>query len=124
MRKTLSLLLAILIFIAGCAGHEPNPIAAYMPGDEKKSCQLLKAEMSQIQTEISTKQQEKSTKDFWNVAEFVSGFFLIIPWFFMDVKGAEKVEADALKVRNKRLMLIAAEKGCNLSGIEAVETGK
>jgi hypothetical protein len=120
MKKVICLLLCVLIFVAGCAGHEPNPIAAYIPGDENKSCKMLKAEIAQIQTEISTKQQEKSTKDFWNVAEFVGGFFLIIPWFFMDVKGAEKVEAQALKTRAKRLTLIAAEKGCDLTATEVI----
>jgi len=82
---------------------------------------MLKAEISQIQTEIRTKQQQKETKDFWNVAELIGGFFIIIPWFFMDVKGAEKAEAEALKTRRNRLMLIATEKGCNLTGIETVD---
>jgi len=120
MRSVTCVVLIFSVFFAGCAGHEPNPIAAYIPGDEDKSCKMLKAEISQIQTEVATKQQEKSTKDFWNVAEFVGGFLLIIPWFFMDVKGAEEVEAKALKTRAKRLTLIATEKNCDLSGIETI----
>jgi len=121
MRKCICSLLVFCIFFVGCAGHEPNPIASYIPGDENKSCKMLKAEISQIQTEIRTKQQQKETKDFWNVAELIGGFFIIIPWFFMDVKGAEKAEAEALKTRRNRLMLIATEKGCNLTGIETVD---
>lgn len=74
--------------------------------------------MSQIETEIDTKQQQKETKDIWNVVFFVTGFLVIVPWFFMDVKGAEKTEAEALKRRHKRLRLIAADKGCVMTGVE------
>jgi len=120
MKELICVTLSFTILFAGCAGHEPNPIAAYMPGDEGKSCKMLKAEIAQLETEIDVKCQQKETKDFWNVAELVGGFILIVPWFFMDVKGAEKVEAEALKTRVNRLMLIAGEKDCDLTGIEVV----
>lgn len=92
-----------------------------IPGDESKSCRLLKAEIAQIEAEVITKQNQKSTKDFWNTAEFIGGFFLIIPWFFMDVKGAEQAEAEALKIRANRLAMIAADKNCDLTGVKDME---
>ena len=39
--------------------------------------------------------------------------FLIVPWFFMDLKGKEAVETEALERRNAALRRIAFVKGCN-----------
>jgi len=52
MKKLLCILLAVSVFYTGCAGREANPIPAYLPGDENRSCQALKAEMAQIQADM------------------------------------------------------------------------
>ena len=39
--------------------------------------------------------------------------FLIAPWFFMDLKGKEAGETEALERRNAALRRIAFVKGCN-----------
>lgn len=48
------------------------------------------------------------TNTLWAVA----GVFLIVPFFFMDLKDAEKVEYEAMKTRRDRLLVYAAEKNC------------
>lgn len=106
------LIVAITIVGTGCAGTEPNPIATYLPGDENKSCSSLKAEIANIGKQILRKQSKKKEKDAGNVLWFVSGFFLIVPWFFMDLKDVEKTEIDALQQRKDALLVIAAEKDC------------
>ena len=61
MKKLMCVLLIGVIFIAGtgCAGSDPNPIAVYLPGDENKSCTALKAEIANIDKQITRKQQQK-----------------------------------------------------------------
>ena len=83
---------AMVLVLSGCAGSAPNAVLSYQPGDEKRSCTSLKAEIGQ------------------NVALGITGIFLIVPWFFMDVKGKEAVELSALRHRNRNLRQFAANK--------------
>lgn len=97
--------------IAGCAGREANPVSEYQYGDEQKSCERLRAEMSDINAEIAALLPE-TDKTGENVALGVAGAFLLVPWFFMDFSEAEKIEVDALRRRHNNLVRIAAEKEC------------
>ncbi len=118
MRKLLCLVLAVSVFYTGCAGREANPIPAYLPGDENKSCASLNAEMALMQSEMQRllpKTNKVATNTLWAVA----GVFLIVPFFFMDLKEAEKIEYDAFRARYNRLLIIASEKNCDLSGMSA-----
>lgn len=110
--KLLCVLLSYTIFIAGCGGHSPVPVDRYMPGDENKSCNSLYSEMAQLDQEIVLKNNEKDGRDTWNIILFVTGFLVIVPWFFMDVKGAQEVELSALQARKKALMNIFNDKDC------------
>jgi len=42
-----------------------------------------------------------------------------VPYFFIDMKDAEKIEYEAFRRRHNRLLLIAKEKNCDLSDITA-----
>ena len=114
MKNVICVLLIVSITIVGtgCAGTAPNPIATYLPGDENKSCSSLKAEVANIDKQVLRKQSKKKSKDAGNVLLFVSGFLLLVPWFFIDVKGAEEAEIEALQQRKDALLVIAAEKDC------------
>ena len=113
MKKLVCALLICSILLASCAGQEANPIAIYIPGDENKSCNALKAEIANIDKQITRKQAQKKTKEGGNILWFLGGFLLIVPWFFMDVKDSEKIEIDALQQRKDALLVIAADKNCN-----------
>ena len=118
MKKLICLLLACSVFFAGCAGREANPIAIYLPGDENRSCEGLKAEVAQLQADMQRllpKTNKRVTNTLWATA----GVFLIVPFFFMDLKGAEKIEFDAMRRRHNRLLIYAAEKGCDMTGVRA-----
>ena len=52
MKQVICVLLIVAIVCVGCAGTDPNPIAAYLPGDENKSCSALKAEIANIDKQI------------------------------------------------------------------------
>lgn len=113
MKKLVCVLLICSIVLASCAGQEANPVAVYRPGDENKSCNVLKAEIANIDKQIKIKKAKKSSKDWSNAAWFIGGFLLIVPWFFMDLKNAEQTEIDALQQRKDALHVIAADKNCN-----------
>ena len=116
MRKPVCLTLAFAVLFAGCAGREANPIPAYLPGDETRSCSALKAEIAQLQSDMA-RMLPKTDKTGKNVALGAAGLFLIVPWFFMDFKGTEKIEFDAMRTRHNRLLIIAAERNCDMTGI-------
>jgi hypothetical protein len=113
MKKSLCLVLCVSIFIAGCGGQTANPVDRYISGDEGKSCNSLFAEMAQIDTEIREKKADKDHRDTMNIVCFVTGLFIIVPFFFMDVKGSQEVEIDALTARKKALMNIYNDKNCS-----------
>ena len=45
----------------------------------------------------------------------ITGLFVIIPFFFMDLKNGDKVELQAYRQRYNSLTLLAAKKGCVIS---------
>src|SRR3972149_7988875 len=112
-KKLLTTLLIINLFWLGCGGREAHPMAAYQPGDQKRSCEGLRLEIAQLDADIAAK-IPKANKTGKNVVLGILGFFLIIPWFFMDPKNADKTELEAMQVRRSRLVLIAGEKDCDL----------
>jgi hypothetical protein len=118
MKNMICILLCFLIFLGGCAGREANPVKMYYPGDEKRGCQSLIAEMAQIQKEMDIL-RPKTNKFASNALWATAGVFVIFPFFFMDMKDAEKIEYDAYARRYNRLLIMAAEKDCNMAGVSS-----
>jgi hypothetical protein len=106
LKRIISLSCCLLI-LAACAGRTPNPVSEYQYGDEKKSCERLRAEISTINTDIATLLPDVD-KTGQNVALGVVGLWLIVPWFFMDFSEAEQVEINALRRRHNNLVAIAS----------------
>lgn len=113
MKKRICAGVAFMFFASGCAGSGPNPVARYSPEDEKRNCASLKAELKANEKEVAKKTAEQTNKTNQNLILGASGVFLIAPWFFMDLKGKEAGEIEALERRNAALRRIAAAKGCN-----------
>ncbi|MEQ8319314.1 MAG: hypothetical protein RH946_03550 [Rhodospirillales bacterium] len=112
--RTSILLVLCLILISACAGRTANPVSEYQYGDEKKSCERLRAEIADINAEIAALLPE-TDKTGENVALGVAGAFLLVPWFFMDFSEAEQIEVNALRRRHNNLVAISAEKDCGFS---------
>lgn len=106
IRKTVCLMLLVFALIGGCAGREANPVDRFIPGDENRSCNSLKAELASNENEIIIKLKKDASKFWTNTL-----WFFITP-LAMDTKGAEKTEAHALQQRNRALRIIIAEKNC------------
>ena len=116
MDKFLCTSLSIMIFIAGCGGRQPNPISTYMPNDEKRSCDALATEMKHVHDEIENI-LPKTSKFSSNALCVAGGCLVIVPFFFMNLKEAEKVEFEAYRRRYNHLLVLAVEKDCDLKGM-------
>ncbi|MCX2982880.1 SHOCT domain-containing protein [Halieaceae bacterium IMCC14734] len=98
------------------------PVASYKLGDDEMSCQELKAELAYINAQVAELVPE-TKKTGKNVALGVAGWFLIVPWFFMDLSDAEKVEIQAYQERYMALEKLYIRNGCTNAGQEnGVET--
>ena len=118
MKALGTLLVIINVFLSGCAGREPNPVSCYAPGDEKLSCESLKQEISLLQSNMLAL-LPKTDKSFTNTLWGAGGAMFYVPYLFIDMKDAERIEYEAFRRRHNRLLLIAGEKGCCLEGIKA-----
>ena len=109
--------------VTSCGGRAANPVMIQQYGDHKKSCKALEMEMTNIQGEISNlvPQTEKTGK---NVALGVTGFFLIVPLFFMDLSQSEQIEVNALRQRYNSLAVIATDKNCDFDAQQIPEFTK
>ena len=119
MKKLMCVLLCVGMLLAGCGGRQANPVQVYVPGDERRACDSLQTEMAQIEQEIATKKRKQNNTTATNVVLGITGFFVLVPWFFMDLKDAEGTEIEALQQRNKRLSSLAVEKGCDFFAVAA-----
>ncbi len=112
MKKT-ALFVSLIgcIFYFGCSGRTPNPVPAYMPGDDALSCEELKIEMANVKREIALKPakiKEREARNLW----------LWLCWpigspFEADILEAEETEIQALNNRYNNLLMIAYEKRCS-----------
>jgi hypothetical protein len=114
MKKSLCVLLIPVILLSGCAGRQANPVPVYLPGDENRSCQGYMAEIAQLESDMDRILPDTS-KFGQNALCVAGGIFFIVPFFFMDLSNADKTEWEALRKRRNRLLVYAAEKGCDFS---------
>jgi hypothetical protein len=113
-KRLAALLLASTVVLSGCAGRTPDPIKMYQPNDRQLTCNQIDYQISSNQKEMARlyPQTKKTGK---NVALGVAGYFLIVPWFFMDFSDAEKVEITAFQRRDDYLHQLAENKSCGVT---------
>jgi len=111
--KAIGVLILSGTLLISCGGRVANPVPAYQYGDEKKSCKGLEMEIAFIEQEIQ-RLIPKTEKTGKNVALGITGFFFIVPLFFMDFGKAEQIEINALRRRYNHLVILAEEKECGL----------
>ena len=106
-------ILAISTMLVACGGRAANPVMIQQYGDKNKSCKELEFEIANAQSEIS-RLLPKKDKTAKNVALGVTGFFFIVPLFFMDFKNAEAKEYEAYRQRYNHLTILAMSKDCGV----------
>ncbi|MBY5760076.1 hypothetical protein HFO07_26055 [Rhizobium leguminosarum] len=111
--RSMALILAFSILLAGCAGREARPVASTNPTDSAFDCAGITREFDANERQITSTVKERSDAQGKNVVLGATGVLLFWPaLFFMDPKSPEKVEIDALRNRNNVLTSIAKSKGC------------
>ena len=118
MFKSLSVFVLIVFCsaITGCMGHNPMPIQTIQYGDESKSCLWLQSEMAEIEAGIAQKTGQRKAEVAKNL--LIGGASLVLFWpglLLLNLKGAKKVEIEALGKRHQYLQRLAADKGCDVS---------
>ncbi|MBY5565016.1 hypothetical protein [Rhizobium leguminosarum] len=111
--RSMALILAFSILLAGCAGREARPVASTNPTDSAFNCAGIVREFDANERQISSTVKERTDAQGKNIVLGATGVLLFLPaLFFMDPKSPEKVEIDALRNRNNVLTSIAKSKGC------------
>jgi len=110
MKQTISAIV-IVCLITACAGRTPRPVDAMRITDKELACEQIQNELLLSNNEINrlSVDADKTAK---NVALGIAGWFLIIPWFFMDLKNAEKHEMESHRQRVNALNLLYMNKKC------------
>ncbi len=111
-QAAIAIWLTVSLALAGCAHNTANPVPVAQIGDETRGCQSIYQEIQQMQMLINTSESESGQQSAKNTVLGVTGVFLIVPWFFMDLGNAPKIERKAAQARLDRLYSLYAEKGC------------
>jgi hypothetical protein len=102
-RLVLVVIFVALFFIQGCAGRAARPVKVTQSGDVEKNCKVLKIEMRKYRRNIQKKIPSIKAADKKRTLLMLSGGLLIVPWFFLDLSDADKIEANAVRVRHNYL---------------------
>ena len=106
------LIIVVLFFVQGCAGRAAHPVQVAKSGDTKKACKSLHKETKQIRRNIKKMIPAVKKADKKRTFLLLSGGLLIVPWFFLDLSDADKIEANAKRARHNYLVDIAKKRNC------------
>lgn len=104
-------LILTLVGVWGCGGRAPRPVPWEMPGDAAITCAAMKAEISSNEQEIARRLPDADQSD-RNAVLLGTGLVLIVPFFAMDVRYADRIEIRAFYERNARLRELGGRSGC------------
>ena len=108
----LVLVLVVLFFVQGCAGRAPHPVQVAQSGDVKKTCNELRHETKKYRRDLKKMIPAVKAADKKRTLLMLSGGLLIIPWFFLNLSDADKIEANAQRARHNYLLDIAKKHSC------------
>ena len=106
------LVVVVLFFVQGCAGRAAHPVKVAQSGDVKKACKSLRKETKQIRQNIKKMIPAVKKADKKRTLLMVSGGLLIVPWFFLDLSDADKIETNAQRTRHNYLVDVAKKRNC------------
>ena len=113
LKPVIAAIVVVLFVAQGCVGgRSAQPITVAQSGDTKKTCKTLRKETKQILRRIHKMVPYIKKKDKKTVLKMVTGAFLVVPWFFVDLSDAEKVETNALRERYNHLSTLADRRNC------------
>jgi hypothetical protein len=112
-RKTVLASLLTALLLAGCAGRTANPVPIVQAYDDDLSCQQIAAEIQANEARAVQLAAETKSSRNRNIGVGVVGGILFWPALFaLDLSGAAKAEAEALKSRSEHLANMRVGRGC------------
>ena len=110
----LVLVLVVLFFVQGCAGRAAHPVQIAQSGDNKKTCKSLRKETKRIKQKVKKMIPAVKKADKKRTLLMLSGGLLIVPWFFLDLSDADKIETNAQRARYNYLVDRGVKRNCRL----------
>ena len=108
------LIVIVLFFVQGCAGRAAHPVQVAQSGDNKKTCKSLHKETKKIRRNIKKMIPAVKKADKKRTLLMLSGGLLIVPWFFLDLSDADKIETNAQRARYNYLVDRGVKRNCRL----------
>ena len=108
----LATIVVVLFFAQSCAGRGALPVKVSQSGDGKKTCNELRHETRKHRKYLKKMIPNIKAEDKKRTLLLISGGLLIIPWFFLDLTDADKVEANAQRARHNYLLDVAKKQNC------------
>ena len=109
-----ALIVVVLFFAQGCAGRAAHPVKVAQSGDVEKTCKSLRKETKQIRQKIKKMIPAVKKADKKRTLLMLSGGLLIVPWFFLDLSDADKIETNAQRARYNYLVDRGVKRNCRL----------
>ena len=106
------LIVIVLFFVQGCAGRAAHPVQVAQSGDNKKTCKSLRKETKKIRQKVKRMIPVVKKADKKRTLLIISGGLLIVPWFFLDLSDADKIETNAQRARHNYLVDVAKKRNC------------
>ena len=113
-QPALLLIVMVLFLTQSCAGRAAHPVQVAQSGDNKKTCKSLRKETSQIRRNVKRMMPAIKKADKKRTLLMLSGGLLIVPWFFLDLTDADKIEANAQRARYNYLVDRGVKRNCRL----------
>ena len=108
------LIVIVLFFVQGCAGRAAHPVQVAQSGDNKKTCKSLHKETKKIRQKVKRMIPAVKRADKKRTLLMLSGGLLIVPWFFLDLSDADKIETNAQRARYNYLVDRGVKRNCRL----------
>jgi hypothetical protein len=113
-QPALLLIVMILFLTQSCAGRAAHPVEVAQSGDNKKTCKSLRKETNQIRRNVKEMIPVIKKADKKRALLILSGGFLIVPWFFLDLTDADQIETNAKRARYNYLVDRGVKRNCRL----------
>ena len=113
-QPVLVLIVVVLFFAQSCAGRAAHPVKVAQTGDNKKTCKSLRKETKKIRQKLKKMMPFIKKADKKRTLLMLSGGLLIVPWFFLDLSDADKIEANAQRARHNYLVDRGVKRNCRL----------
>ena len=112
LQPVLAFIVVDIFFAQGGAGRAARPIKVTQSGDVKKTFNEIRHETKKFRRDLKKMIPAIKSADKKRTLLMISGGLLIIPWFFLDLTDADKIEANAQRKRHNYLIDVAKKNNC------------